>query len=238
MKFQVGIIQKEEDSVNNSRKIMDNKTYVNFSVVSSDKYIPEGNRIVLAIDKSMSFDKYNIAFEFTSKPKDDQWVLVFPEEIAGYMAFILNDPIYIKQVFGSQIERNKKYRVSKSKLASLKIPLVDISISVYYSLIEAIFQNLYLENNRDDNQELMLNIFYAIRLALSFELHQHQISKEFKIDIFSNWKQIVDSIGTDMTVLFDDIMKPDNGLLNNVRRFQLLLGSLQKIMKSNGLETE
>lgn len=194
------------------------------------------NSINIVIAKSVALENYNIAFEISNAPYDGKWVIEPQKrEQIGYMAFMLNDPIMLKRIFGENKFRDKKYRVTKSMISSLPIPAIDDSISVYYSLIELIFQEIYFKQDKDDIGLLKLDIIASIRLALSFELHQFKILRQFNILIYENWKTLVDKFGNNFNMIFEELLKPDNALINNVRRFQILLGSLEKTI-NDGLE--
>jgi len=215
------------------------ESYIKLDVISSDKYKMDKGQIFLSIDKTLSFGKYNIAYKFPGSFGDGQWVLKLSEDtdLTGYVAFLLNDPLYLKQIIEEDIKQGKKYKITKSKIAKILVPKIDRSISVYYSCIELIFQSLYWAKDKSDTEELMLDVFNTLRLALSFELHNFQIAQELNLRIFENWKYTVDSIGTDMLMIFNELMKSDNILWNNVRRFQLLIGALNSLNhQNNGLE--
>lgn len=210
---------------------MEINSYIKYTVSSSDsiKYANENGSLIIVIPKIVVFENYNIAFKISSEILEDTWVLhpVSPNDI-GYMTFMLNDPIILKSIFGVPISRGKKYKVLKSKISSLPIPKSDDSLVSYYSLLEMLFQEVYNNHEKSDMRLLMLDIFSSIRLALSFELHQYNIMKEANISIFENWKKTIDNIGKDLNKIFEELLSPDNELLNNVRRFQLLLGKIQK----------
>lgn len=219
---------------------MDTIPYIKYSVISSDsaKKISSSSSQMITIDKNLAFGNFNIAFSLLDKQLSGKWVLELDNpEILGYFAFMLNDPMTLKRVFGSNIARGKKYRVSKSMISSLKIPMGDLSLIKYYSLIENYFQQIYYNEEKNDISLLKLDIFSSIRLALSFELHQYNIMQDFKICILTNWKNLVDQIGNDLNAIFENLLLPDNLLLNNVRRFQLILSSFQQAIQ-NGLETK
>ncbi len=219
---------------------MDTLPYIKYSVTSSDsaKINSSPSSSMITIDKNLALGNFNIAFSLLDKQLSGKWVLELDNpEILGYFAFMLNDPMTLKRILGSNITRGKKYRVSKSMISSLKIPMGDMSLIKYYSLIENYFQQIYYNEEKDDISLLKLDIFSSIRLALSFELHQYNIMQDFKICILTNWKNLVDQIGYDLNALFDNIMLPDNLLLNNVKRFQLLLSSFQQVIQ-NGLEAK
>lgn len=218
---------------------MDSIPYLKYSVTSTNKSRSANSdkSANVVIGKSIAFGDYNIAFEISNSPCDDKWIISLENTtLIGYLAFMLNDPLMLKRIFGQSIFRNKKYKVTKAMISSLLIPLVDDSIAAYYSLIELYFQNSYFKESKDDIDLLQLDIFASIRLALSFELHQGHILKQFNISIFENWKNLVDETGRDFNEMFNALLQPDNALINSVRRFQILLGTLERNIK-DGLET-
>lgn len=218
---------------------MDSIPYLKYSVTSTNKSrsANSDNSANVVIGKSIAFGDYNIAFEISNSPCDDKWIISLKNTtLIGYLAFMLNDPLMLKRIFGQSIFRNKKYKVTKAMISSLLIPSVDDSIAAYYSLIELYFQDSYFKESKNDIDLLQLDIFASIRLALSFELHQAHILKQFNISIFENWKNLVDENGRDFNEMFNALLQPDNTLINSVRRFQILLGTLERNIK-DGLET-
>lgn len=210
---------------------MDTLSCIKYIVTSSDvEHAVDGYRnFVIAIDKKLIFEKYNIAFELTDSPSGGKWVLEPSDEsMTSFLAFMLNDPITLKNVFGSSISRQKKYRVTKSMISNLSIPACDGALLPYYSIIEQLFQSFYLKQEKNESDLLALDIFSSIRLALSFELHQFNLLKKFNITILSNWIEFIDKMGTDISKFPEILLSPDNALMNNVRRFQLLIGSIQQ----------
>lgn len=219
---------------------MGDTPYVKYSVISSDvtKSFSSNSSRVIAIDKTFVFGNFNIAFSLSDNISSGKWILQIDDpNILEYSTFMLNDPMMLKKIFGPNISRGKKYRVTKSMISSLVIPIGDASLIQYYSLIEKYFQQIYYDKEQNDTTLLKLDIFSSIRLALSFELHQFKILQKFQISIFENWKNLVDQIGDNINALFEELLLPENLLINNVRRFQLLLNSFQQIIQ-NGLEAK
>jgi len=224
----------------NRDKAMIPPPYIKYSVKSSDGINGMDNHPLplLSIDKNLVFGNFNIAFSLFDNQLSGKWLLQLDStETLGYFAFMLNDPMTLKRIFGLNIARGKKFRVTKSMISSLHIPMGDLSLIRYYSLIEEYFQQMYYVDDKDDISLLKLDIFSSIRLALSFELHQYKLLQNLKIYIFSNWKDLVDEVGNDINALFENLLTPDNVLLNNVRRFQLLLNSFRKASQ-DGLASE
>lgn len=219
---------------------MGDTPYVKYSVISSDvtKGFSSNSSKVIAIDKTFVFGNFNIAFSLSDDISSGKWILQIDNpNILEYATFMLNDPMMLKKIFGPNISRGKKYRVTKSMISSLVIPIGDTSLIQYYSLIEKYFQQIYYNKEQNDTILLKLDIFSSIRLALSFELHQFKILQKFQISIFENWKNLVDQVGDNINALFEELLHPENLLINNVRRFQLLLNSFQQIIQ-NGLEAK
>lgn len=210
---------------------MEIESYIKYTVSSCDsiKDITRNNELMIAISKTIIFENYNVAFRITSEILEDTWILhTENQNNIGYLTFMLNDPIVLNRIFGRSISRGKKYKVLKSKISSLLIPIGDDSFVRYCSLLEILFQKIYNSHENTDIRLLMLDIFASIRLAISFEFHHYGILKEANISIFENWKKTIDNIGENINKIFEELISPDNELLNNVRRFQLLLGTIQK----------
>lgn len=210
---------------------MEYDSYIKYIVSSSDatNYVHGNNELIIAINKSVVFGKYNLAFRITYENLPGTWLLhAENDKEVGYLAFMLNDPIMLSKIFGSSISRGKKYRVLKSKISSLPIPKCDDSLAHYYAILEMLFQEVYNNHENNDIKLLMLDIFASIRLSLSFELHSYSLMKESNISIFDNWKKTIDNVGENLNNVFEELLSQDNELLNNVRRFQLLLGTMQK----------
>lgn len=213
--------------------------FIRLKIFSSDK--SDNNKtsggLLVSINKQLCLGDYNIAFLIKDEPEDNQWIIDSDGHDAGYITFMLNDPLTLKRLFGKELAKGKRLKVTKTMLSSIRIPAEVDHISSYYSIMELLFQKLFLMPEQSELGKLNLDILSSIRLALSFELHQYKLMHKLEVSIFDYWKALVDRHKMEISKIFDDLMSPDNELMNNVRRFQLFLSLMRKELE-DGLATE
>lgn len=152
-----------------------------------------------------------------------------------YISFILNSIITALGLCDGVL--NKEAQITKKKLYSLPVCIVDEDTSYYLGLSDMILQVIHKRIiSYPDNEmyQYHYELFAEIRDGLAMELFIKPIFEKTNIHIISEWKTEVDSIDKPfINILASKIDQDNNELMNQVRKMRVLITNIGKILQEN-----
>lgn len=167
-----------------------------------------------------------VEYVFAKDEKQKAFVIV-PSELclAEYIQYILNSVPVKQRIDDSRSDRS----LSVSKIADLPIPFASlekqgdiVKLYRYYNQLSE------LAPKGDMDAGLGATFLYQVGVAMNTELFFPFICSMSNIRIYEQWISLLQSIPNDARIIANEILKPGNRLMAEVRSLQRVMANAQK----------
>lgn len=147
-----------------------------------------------------------------------------------YLCALLNSSSYRSKIFGKRIRPYSIQQLNAVKLLGIPFSKADKGIQEELCVIESIILSLrYDKNIPKEHQRVLsyvISTFEQVRDAYIVEMENKWILTVWNIQIRKPWLKMLNGIYTgdlteDIYVLFLELSKPTNILMNNIKRLKL-----------------
>ena len=167
-----------------------------------------------------------VAYIFAKDEKLKAFVIV-PSKfyLAEFIQYILNSPPINQKIIEARADRS----LSVAKIVDFPIPLIPLEkqgdIVKLYRYHSQLFE---LSHKGDIDAGLGATFLYQVALAMNTELFFPFICSINNISIYDKWISLLHSIPNDAKVIANEILKPGNRLMAEVRSLQRVMANAQK----------
>lgn len=196
----------------------------------------------VAIPRSLRRIEYPVKMEVSSRSASEvtkgltvknNTVIILPKENEDvfYIPFLL-DSLYVKAVLLG-------WNANVRKLGSLPIIKLSSEDKEYFCKLESMLLAIKVMGEERIGYEYFYaaeRLFADIRDALSFEMYLPELVHNDNIYLIENWKQEVNKLREnqidkgyeELVALINSLLKPNNALYDNLKRYYLLLSRIKK----------
>lgn len=167
-----------------------------------------------------------VEYVFAKDEKLKAFVIV-PSELclAEYIQYILNSVPVNRQIDEARADRS----LSAAKIVDLPIPLIPIEkqgdIVKLYRYHKQLFE---FSQKGDIDAGLGATFLYQVGVAINTELFFPFICSMNNIRIYEQWLSLLHGVPNDPKVIANEILKPGNRLMAEVRSLQRVMANAQK----------
>lgn len=156
-------------------------------------------------------------------------IALFPNDIEiGYLLFILNTYPAQYEMFNRKMNVLTQVKLSKKKLSSLEIPVVETDEQRYFDIARILKNQARKIKTKEDTDlefaELAYGLFHNLCDSLAIELYFEDYLKEEGVEIFKYWKKTVDENldRGELEAFFKSLVENTSELRNQLMKLRMI----------------
>ena len=167
-----------------------------------------------------------VEYVFAKDEKQKAFVIV-PSKLctAEYIQYILNSVPINQKINEARADRS----LSVAKIEDLSIPFISLEKQEDIVKLYRYYNQLAdLTQKGDIDAALGTTFLYQVAVAMNTELFFPFICSMNNIRIYENWMSLLHSVSDDAKIIANEILKPGNRLMAEVRSLQRVMANAQK----------